>query len=385
VIKALSSYLAKAVLAPLHQVAGNLGSFINSRRPQEPAIAGVTNNNLGAVRAQEDDCPLYVESGQVPRFNSLDESADSSLTEAPSPKIGTWIVFLPRDPQWAYVFWEILDHDRELAQVAGAGQLCIRLVDVTDLTSGGSHRHTMQEVTVESHAKDWYLSIPLSGRAYRAELGYRKIGGGWLPLAMSSVALVPRLHPSERICDQFIPFSLENRMLQPLDTAPLEPHDTGKQNLHEILYQAATNPAYRWCQLGHGSEAFQATELRNSAVLATGNQSSGIGGLLNSSNASGTRGVDLRQRDLWLVADAELILYGATDPNARLSIGDEKMQLAGDGTFRVQVPFRDGQQIYSITTESFDGGLKRFVTVKFVRRTFEDNSMTTSDGDPNWR
>jgi hypothetical protein len=28
----------------------------------------------------------------------------------------TRVVFLPRDPQWAYVFWEISDSDRQRAQ-----------------------------------------------------------------------------------------------------------------------------------------------------------------------------------------------------------------------------------------------------------------------------
>ncbi|WP_216905051.1 DUF4912 domain-containing protein, partial [Synechococcus sp. CCY 9618] len=118
------------------------------------------------------------------------------------------VVFLPRDPQWAYVFWDISEDDRSDALHAGASQLCLRVADVTGLAGGSAHPHTLQEVVVDSHATEWYLPVPLSDRDYRVELGYRKGGGGgWISLAFSSVARVPALHPSEQILDQFVPFS----------------------------------------------------------------------------------------------------------------------------------------------------------------------------------
>ena len=57
---------------------------------------------------------------------------------------------------------------------------------------------------------------------------------------------------------------------------------------------------------------------------------------------------------LWLVADAELIVYGATDPSACLTIGGEEVPL-DEGTFRIQVPFRDGEQVYAIEATAADG------------------------------
>ena len=37
-----------------------------------------------------------------------------------SEEVRTNVVFLPRDPDWAYVFWQISDADREKAQSLGA-------------------------------------------------------------------------------------------------------------------------------------------------------------------------------------------------------------------------------------------------------------------------
>ena len=232
---------------------------------------------------------------------------------------------------------------------------------------------------VDSHATEWYLPVPLSDRDYRVELGYRKGGGGWISLAFSSVARVPALHPSEQILDQFVPFSLD-ALPTPVASlpAPAEPVDSG---LHERLYQSATS---QWRRLGRGSEAFH--EIDSAAGLHGGGAfwESGAGPWASGRSASGIGGVAPRQRSFWLVADAELIVYGATDPSARLSIGGEEVPLSADGTFRVQVPFRDGQQLYPIEAVAADGEQKRSITMEFRRSTPEDNSNPASQAIAEW-
>ena len=101
-------------------------------------------------------------------------------------------------------------------------------------------------------------------------------------------------------------------------------------------------------------------------------------------SASGVGGVAPRQRAFWLVADAELIVYGATDPSARLSIGGEEVPLTPEGTFRIQVPFRDGQQVYPIEAVAIDGEQKRSITLEFRRATPEANVNTREDAVPEW-
>ena len=99
---------------------------------------------------------------------------------------------------------------------------------------------------------------------------------------------------------------------------------------------------------------------------------------------SGAGGVAPRQRAFWLVADAELIVYGATDPSARLTIGGEEVPLSAEGTFRIQVPFRDGQQVYPIEAIAADGEQHRNITLEFRRSTPEDNSNPASQAIAEW-
>ncbi|MBM5803869.1 MAG: DUF4912 domain-containing protein [Cyanobacteria bacterium K_DeepCast_35m_m2_155] len=348
------SSLAMMTLRQLRQVASDLGVSLYSRKSKEELLEAI-NQRQG-------------------RRSGLGK-IESGLDPAPRPAAETHVVFLPRDPQWAYVFWEISEADRNSAQAAGATQLCLRVADVTNLAPGSAHPHTMQEVVVDSHATEWYLPVPLSDRDYRVELGYRKGGsGGWISLAFSSVARVPALHPSEQILDQFVPFSLDSAPSEA--TADLlQPADSG---LHERLYQSATA---RWRRLGRGSEAFH--EMEEGLLGEAGLNASGAGLWASGRNESGA-GLVARQRSFWLVADAELIVYGATDPAAKLTIGGEEVPLSADGTFRVQVPFRDGEQVYPIEAIAADGEQKRHITLAFNRTTPEDNSNPADQAQLEW-
>jgi len=349
-----------------------LADAIASRLPEGDAVVTESSTEAAAVSSDE----LAVVSGFGAAASADLAAIEAEMAPAPRPAAETRVVFLPRDPQWAYVFWDIAEADRTAAHAAGAGQLCLRVADVTGLAGGSSHPHTLQEVVVDAQATEWYLPVPLCDRDYRVELGFRKSGpaGGWISLAFSSVARVPSLHPSEQILDQFTPFSLDVAP-SALPAPPIEPADAG---LHERLYQTATA---RWRRLGRGSEAFHEHEdagLSDSAFSA-----SGVGLWASGRNESGA-GLAARQRSFWLVADAELIVYGATDPAARLTIGGEEVPLTPEGTFRIQVPFRDGQQLYPIEAVAADGVQKRNITLEFRRSTPEDNSNPASQAVAEW-
>ena len=115
---ALSS-LASKTLRQLRHVASELGVTLYSRKSKEELVEAISQ------RQQEEGLSL--------------EAIEAQLATAPRPEPETRIVFLPRDPQWAYVFWEISDDDRERALSAGATQLALRVADVTGLSGGSVH------------------------------------------------------------------------------------------------------------------------------------------------------------------------------------------------------------------------------------------------------
>lgn len=312
------------------------------------------------------------------RFSGTDQtvsgvSSDAGLpsAEAIAEDTVTQVVFLPREPQWGYCFWTISASDREQARRRRALSLCLRLRDVS---ADGTGSQALQEIVVHEESREWFVPIPLSNRDYQIELGYRLPAGGWMSLARSAAARIPGLEPSEVIADRFVAFSLD----APATDAPTPwvAPEMAQPAIHERLYQESLRRVWR-----SGSEEFQEHgDERGPGAL----NDSGVGVWASGRNDSGIGGVLPRQRAFWLVADAELIVYGATDPAATLRIGSEVVPLNADGSFRIQVPFRDGQQLYPIEAIAADGEQKRSITLSFSRSTPEDHTNPKEAAQPEW-
>jgi len=377
--------LGQLTLREMRDLASRLGIGRYSRMLKRQLLLAIESKGSGSEADPLEDQSLPLAAALSTSTPSGDDHPSRAAAVPPLSASGpqrppqpmaqgeTRVVFLPRDPQWAYVFWEIRPADLNSAIAAGAGPLVLRLEDVTGRQDGHAHPHTLQEVVVDAGAHEWYLPVPLSDRDYRVELGFRRNGGGWISLAISAVARMPAQGPSGIVDDHFMPFSLDG-----VATTPVEGPPTPSLGLHERLYQQASG-AHR--RLGHGSEAFLEREYEEGSAAA--GQRSGVGLWASGRNDSGA-GLAARQRSFWLVADAELIVYGATEPSALLRIGEEVVPLSSEGTFKVQVPFRDGEQLYPISAVAADGVQKRSITLAFSRTTPEANVNSAEESVAEW-
>ena len=355
--------LLSLTLRQLRKVASKLSVPLYSRKTKAVLVDLIVKYQAKANNSEN--------ISQARNSNSIPNQQLSATPTSVDAK--TNLVFLPRDPEWAYVFWHISEADREKAKSLGANKLCLRLYDVTGAKDGNFNQGTLREIAVDSYSTEWYLPIPVSDRDYKVELGYR-YGFKWMSLAFSSAGHVPNSQPSEQILDKFVPFNLES----PAETnlAITNSDESEINGLHERLYQVATDYTKR---SRAGSEEFMEN---NSKYTPNPSQNdSGAGLWASGLNESG---VGISNRSFWLVADAELIVYGATDPSANLTIGDEKVPLASDGTFRLQVPFRDGLQNYEIKATDSVGEQNRSITMRFNRDTPLDNTNEKSNAETEW-
>ena len=384
------SSLARLTLRQLRAIASQLGVSLYSRKSKKALVEEIGQHpDVEPSSAPAASSEAKREANGEGSAGSARVAPGGTVTEVSEPR--PWaeanaplpsqdndrVVFLPRDPEWGYVFWEVSPETRKAAEAAGAQQLCLRISDVTGLGDDAAHPHTLQEVPVDANAADWHVPMPLSNRDYRVELGFQLEDTGWLSVAFSAKARVPAAKPSEQILDQFVPFSLDTTTPIPLPTPEEAPLTS---TLHERLYQVATGFSPR--RQG-GSEGFQQPLQEAGLQGEQGGFSDSAAGIWASGRTDSGAGI-ARQRSFWLVADAELIVYGATDPSASLTIGNEPVPLTPEGTFRLQVPFRDGQQHYAIKAVAADGEQKREVTMVFQRTTPCDNTNTAADAAGEW-
>ncbi|MBI5481469.1 MAG: DUF4912 domain-containing protein [Deltaproteobacteria bacterium] len=292
------------------------------------------------------------ESTSVPAAGDL----DAGLPELPEGYADNRIVLLPRDPQWLYSYWDVTNEHKQAARIRGGLFLCLRLYDVTDVIFDGSNAHAMWEQEVHELARNWYLHVPSPGRRYCLEIGYRGGEGQWLPLARSNTVPAPVDRPAERIQDEFVTIPLD----RPLAGAGGTPGAAapGVAGLHDLL-------------LPPGGAAGLAAATSAGLGGPWSGAWSGAAGAWSAawSGAASVQPGPAKPRAFWLRADAELIVYGATEPDAEVLCGGRKLELAPDGTFFIRLHFPDGVHDFPIEATAVDREQQRRIRLTFHRRT----------------
>jgi hypothetical protein len=87
-------------------------------------------------------------------------------------------------------------------------------------------------------------------------------------------------------------------------------------------------------------------------------------------------------RPFWFNVNAELVIYGATEPDAKVTLGGRPIQLRPDGTFSFRFALPDG--IFSLPAEaaSADGQDQRRAELGFSRATRYQGEVGTPPRDP---
>ncbi len=319
------------------------------------------------------------------------------------------IVLLPRDPQWAYVYWDIPNLEKELKRQQGGQQLALRLYDSTNLNLDYQYPHSIQEYPCDELAREWYLPVPVSDRDYVVEIGYRCADGRWLVLSRSVPVNIPPAYPTDWIEDHFITVPWEQNLVGETFFTLITPEQKAATAKLPNTNDVAGSPIYdEMFNLAQGAEEQRvagslygsmqqsgsslASESLSSYVFPSGvgmwSGGSGVGLSGLTASGMGMSGIGMmggiRPRQFWLVADAELIVYGATEPDATVTIAGRPIKLNPDGTFRHHMSFQDGIIDYPIFALAVDGEQNRAIHMKFERQTLERRTNTKEEAIPEW-
>ncbi|MDY7003767.1 MAG: DUF4912 domain-containing protein, partial [Cyanobacteriota bacterium] len=208
--------LEEMTLRQLRKVASELGISRYSRMRKAQLLAsvmeaqGISHSSSAppsALETQEDVEAKKFELGQENNNDDFLSSIDEGLTDLPNGYTKSRIVLMPRDPEWAYAYWDIPNGQKEELRRQGGQQLALRIYDVTDIKLSYQSPHSIQEYPCDELAREWYIPIPVSDRDYVVEIGYRCADGRWLVLASSERVHIPPVYPSDWIDDQFITVS----------------------------------------------------------------------------------------------------------------------------------------------------------------------------------
>ncbi len=316
------------------------------------------------------------------------ESPEGELPEA----YGTKKLFLTaRDPHWLYANWDLTrEQQSKLNARSAEGHLILRVY------GNKIEGHPVNEVHVHPESRHWFLHVERAGSPYAAELGYYSTVGRWTRVAASSATITPPDSVSEDTSAEFatIPFEFPFAKLLDIIKAAVSEHRPLAQAVEELrraghpaLPRSNGKPLSTWTPEQEAALAkiiavdesrrvwmgsFEITELIRrrlaQAISSFGFISSlGVSSLGISSFSSPFGGMPAK--GFWFNVNAELIIYGATEPDAKVTIGGYPVKLRPDGTFSFRFALPDGDYDLPAVAVSADGTDARAADLKFSRQT----------------
>jgi len=247
------------------------------------------------------------------------------------------MVLMVRGPHWLHAFWELTPRSVVRAQAAlgqewHSARPALRLLRLESGLHASASACVVREIEVHGGVKNWFIDVREPMRC-RAELGYRSASGRFHALARSNAVSVPPATQGDTLdahwgeivgeCDRIYAmsggFSPEN-------------NSTELQELFEERLQRSMVPPARRA----GAYDVESDEDRP---------------------------------EFELQVDAEVIVYGATQPDARVTLQGEPVKVQPDGTFRVRVDMPNKRQVLPIVASSPDGAARHMVVMAVERNT----------------
>ncbi len=331
---------------------------------------------------------------------------------------GTKKLFLTaRDPHWLYAHWDLTrEQQNEYNAESTDGHLVLRIF------SGKIEGHPTYEIHVHPDSRHWFAHVERAGNSYSAELGYYSALGKWMRVAVSSGTVTPPDASSkEEETAEFatIPFEFPfARLMQiiedavrdnmPLAQAIEELRRAGHPDLPRFAHSIHSpiippGPTRQWTpeqekalekiinidetrRVWMGS--LEITELIRrrlvheaaSPVTAFGISSPGLAS--SPTSPFGVPPPTEKSKGFWFNVNAELIIYGATEPDAKVTLGGHEIKLRSDGTFSFRFALPDGKYDLPVVAVSADGTDGRAAELKFSRETQYLGDVGATPQDP---
>lgn len=256
--------------------------------------------------------------------------APARLKEFPPPCAEDKIILMVRDPYWVHVYWDVSRQTLREAKVAFGDEwegvrTVLRVYDVTGVDFDGGNAHSHFDIDMGEGTNNWYINTGSPGRAYFVDIGLISPSGRFVVLARSNRATTPRDLPSDNTEDEkYMVPDWEFDKIYALSGGFTFDSGAGSVELRELIEKA----------LG--------AEIGSGAPGSMGVTSPGVG-------------QPGKGRGFWFRVGTELIVYGATEADAKVTVQGRPVALRPDGTFSLRFALPDGVQVIPAKAESADG------------------------------
>jgi uncharacterized protein len=263
-------------------------------------------------------------------IRNIGSTASGSDAEARQDRL----VVMVRDPYWLHAYWELAQRSIDRAQAAmgqrwHSAQPVLRIFRCHGDAAAAHER----DIPIHGGCNNWYVDVQDPPADYRLEIGYLAADGTFYCLARSNEVKTPPAGTSDAVDENWTAVA-ENADRIFAMSGGYSPQGASRE-LQELLEERLRRPLGSPMKTRFGSGA-----------------------------SAGRDGEPFE-----FAVDAEIIIYGAANRDAHVTLQGEPVQLRADGTFAVRLSLPDRRQVIPIVASSYDGVEQRTTILAVERNT----------------
>jgi hypothetical protein len=307
------------------------GTAAKVSKPARPQRAAARDTSTAAKLAERGKIEL------TPARDPVPKSPKDLSTGCTKDRV----VVMVRDPYWLHAYWELTHQAVQRAEAAlgqdwHSARPILRLFDVSSQETTATSETPVRDIEIHGGCTNWYLEVTKPPRSFRVDVGYVSKRGQFYVLARSNVVSTPKAGVSDQIDENWSDLdpSSADRILS-MSSGFEATHAINTQEMREMFEERLRRPLGPPAVTGFGPGAT----------------------------------VPAKVKKFFFQLDAELIVYGTTQPNARVTLQGEPVKLRPDGTFTMRFSLPDGRQIIPAVASSSDGVEERTIVLAVERNT----------------
>ncbi|MGF1580092.1 MAG: DUF4912 domain-containing protein, partial [Gemmataceae bacterium] len=259
--------------------------------PRLQTAARDTTNNTGASAEET------IESSKFELGIPTKDLSASVPKDLPTGYGKDRVVLMVRDPYWLHAYWELTRQTIDRAEAAlgqdwHAAKPILRLLDVSTRDTTATTESIIKDIEIHGGCNNWYVEVHNPPCSYRVDIGYLSPNGQFYVLARSNTVQTPRAGMSDLIDENWA--DIDAKMAERIYAMSTGFDPTASSlEIKELFEERLRRPM--------GSPSV--TSFGSGAMMPH------------------------KQRSFWFQLDAELIVYGPTEPDEPETLQREPVKL----------------------------------------------------------